>query len=161
MDYANVWVNSRHAASFTNSNLIETTLISFQISCQVSKEDDGHCIWHGICSQEDTTKNCAYDGPAKPLDASGIVALKQWCSHLLPQNYTEGQDVLTCCDNEQVSSCQLFSSFRLSTTFPSVGYVQRQHPNGCEPSKSMSIVHEQSCATYLWVHLQSTPINVC
>lgn len=66
-------------------------------------QTDGHCVWHGVCYNEDKIKNCAYDGPAKPLDASGVDALKQWCSHLLPHNYTEGHDVLTCCDNQQVS----------------------------------------------------------
>lgn len=59
-------------------------------------------MWRGICYEGDSTKNCAYEGKAIALDAEGVTALKQWCSHLLPANYTDGQDVLTCCDNKQV-----------------------------------------------------------
>ena len=77
--------------------------------------NDGHCVWRGICYDEDKTKNCAYDGPAKALNASGVEALKEWCSHLLPQNYTEGQDVFTCCDNAQVSLFIISITRRLLT----------------------------------------------
>ena len=77
-----------------------TFIMKFQTSCQ---NDDGHCVWYSTCAKiGDKTKNCAYDGPAKALDASGIVALKQWCSHLLPDKYKDGQEVFTCCDNKQV-----------------------------------------------------------
>lgn len=69
----------------------------------VVSQNDGHCVWRGVCYKEDKIKNCAYTGAALPLDKAGVDSLKQWCSHLLPQNYTEGQDVLTCCDNEQAS----------------------------------------------------------
>lgn len=97
--------------------LIDKTIFSsaliFQSSGQVS-QSDGHCVWYGKCYEEDKIKNCAYDGPAKPLDASGVEELKQWCSHLLPQDYTEGQDVLTCCDSAQVRQFQLLAPPGLS-----------------------------------------------
>lgn len=79
---------------------------TFQTSCQETQNEDGHCVWHGVCLRGDKVKNCAYDGPPIALNASGVDALKQWCSHLLPQNYTDGQDVKVCCDNEQVKSHQ-------------------------------------------------------
>lgn len=63
-------------------------------------------MWYGHCYNEEKIKNCAYDGPPKALNESGVDALKQWCSHLLPQNYTDGQDVKTCCDNAQVRTYQ-------------------------------------------------------
>jgi hypothetical protein len=55
-----------------------------------------------VCFRGDKNKNCAYNGSAKPLNQSGVEALKQWCSHLLPNNYAEGDEVSTCCDKEQV-----------------------------------------------------------
>lgn len=69
-------------------------------------QNDGHCVWHGVCYQnpnDQKLKNCAYNGPPKALNASGVDELKQWCSHLLPQNYADGQSVSTCCDMAQVS----------------------------------------------------------
>lgn len=74
----------------------------------LNKEDDGHCIWRGVCYTDGAKKkNCAYNGTALPLDSTGVDALKQWCSHLLPN--ANNSDVLTCCDNEQVTfSCQLY-----------------------------------------------------
>ncbi|CRL00931.1 CLUMA_CG014455, isoform A, partial [Clunio marinus] len=70
--------------------------------CQVSSNEDGHCIWYGVCNQEGKIKNCFYNETAKALNETGVEALKQWCSHLLPSNYKEGQEVFTCCDNEQL-----------------------------------------------------------
>lgn len=71
----------------------------------MSSSSDEHCVWYGVCQRNgEKINNCAYDGPARVLVPSGVEALKQWCSHLLPENYTEGQEVLTCCDEEQVSS---------------------------------------------------------
>jgi hypothetical protein len=78
---------------------------SFQASCQ--EIDGGHCVWYGVCNREGKIKNCPYDGKAKELNETGIDALKQWCSHLLPSDYSEGQKVFTCCDNEQVRDFQL------------------------------------------------------
>lgn len=69
----------------------------------MSTKSDGHCVWYGVCHHNATVKtkknNCAYDGPPKALDSSGIERLRQWCPHLVPQN---DQDVVTCCDNVQV-----------------------------------------------------------
>lgn len=74
-------------------------------------ENNGHCVWYGVCHRsqkfKSKIKNCAYDGPAKPLDASGVQKLSQWCPHLLPRNHTMGQHVNTCCDSNQVKSDQL------------------------------------------------------
>lgn len=182
MEYANIWIaNSAHylilmrfkldKVDFCNGLLTFTTInkkfilcFTFQTSCQVS-QNDGHCVWHGICYQKDKIKNCAYDGPPKVLNESGVVALKEWCSHLLPQNYADGQDVLTCCDNAQVRFPDQQFTFLLrmlmsTLSRPIVEGLQRKHQIGCEPSQPMSFMHEQSGETHLWVHVQSTSIDV-
>lgn len=110
----------KHSWFSFNSLLVFWPKISLnsQATCQ---NDDGHCVWYGKCATIDTkVKNCAYSGPPKALNASGIDALKQWCSHLLPENYRDGQEVLTCCDNVQVSFCgsgKIFETHKIS--FPS------------------------------------------
>jgi hypothetical protein len=73
----------------------------------------GNCVWYGICDRVHVNgavkiKNCAYNGPAKVLNSSGVGALKEWCSHLLPNGYEEGDNVYTCCDNEQVKFLYFF-----------------------------------------------------
>ena len=74
----------------------------------LNTENDGHCIWRGVCYNDGSKKkNCAYNGTALPLNSTGVEALKQWCSHLLPKNYAVNEDVFTCCDNEQVK-CRHF-----------------------------------------------------
>lgn len=85
----------------------------FQSHCQ---QDDGHCIWYGVC--KDDKKNCAYNGTAKALDEEGVKALSQWCSHLMPANYKAGDVVNTCCDNKQVHSPIPFKFLSFLTLFP-------------------------------------------
>lgn len=58
------------------------------------------CVWYGMCHSDD--KYCEYKGPPKPLNPQAISNLTKSCSHLLPPNYKHGQDVLTCCDSQQV-----------------------------------------------------------
>lgn len=97
------------ATKLTDKNL----LLAFQSSSQLelqSQIDDGHCVWYGVCYKADKIKNCAYDGPPKALNASGVDDLKQWCSHLLPQNYVYGQEVKLCCDNTQVRDLRIKTS---------------------------------------------------
>lgn len=87
------------------------TLISFVYFLQVfgqttikttstTDHNDAHCIWRGICEGE--KKNCAYNGTALPLNDTGVKELKEWCSHLLPNDYPANKNVLTCCDINQV-----------------------------------------------------------
>lgn len=73
----------------------------------MSSTNDGHCVWHSVCHRSKNTgksvvKNCAYDGPAKSLNSVGVEMLREWCPHMIPENYVEGQEVRTCCDVEQV-----------------------------------------------------------
>ncbi|KAG5682988.1 hypothetical protein PVAND_012302 [Polypedilum vanderplanki] len=65
-----------------------------------STDNEGHCVWRGICATDPQKKNCAYDGKALPLDKEGITELQEWCSHLMPNS--NNSTVLTCCDIEQL-----------------------------------------------------------
>lgn len=93
---------------------------------QAPLNDDGHCVWYGVCHRNAThkakIKNCAYDGPAKVLDELGIAKLKQWCPHLIPENYQEGDELLTCCNIDQVNPLLVLvhfaSTFLLLLRFP-------------------------------------------
>lgn len=61
-----------------------------------SGQDTGHCIWYGVCSNEQYQKNCLYNGPAKPIQqdyAKGI--LQKYC----PDIAAEG---VSCCDQDQL-----------------------------------------------------------
>jgi len=79
----------------------ECTFLFEQSSGQsLSKQSEERCVWNGICYS--TTKNCAYDGPPKRLNDTGVEALKKWCSYMLPDNYAAGDNVTMCCDNAQV-----------------------------------------------------------
>ncbi|XP_070495795.1 NPC intracellular cholesterol transporter 1 isoform X3 [Chironomus tepperi] len=84
--------------------LILTVIISsiaLSLGQTQNKENNGHCVWRGVCYNDGSKKkNCAYDGTALPLNSTGVDALKQWCSHLLPKDNAD--NVLTCCDNEQL-----------------------------------------------------------
>lgn len=84
----------------------------------MSPESDGHCVWYGVCHRNEThkakIKNCAYDGPPKALTLTGVERLKQWCPHLVSSN---GKDVFTCCDDEQVKKCQNFLKLILLNQF--------------------------------------------
>lgn len=82
-------------------------VVSDEVSHAMRNDDVGSCVWYGICDRIDNggikIKNCAYEGNAKVLNASGVEALNEWCSHLIPNDYVKGDNVYTCCDNEQVS----------------------------------------------------------
>lgn len=71
--------------------------------------DEGKCVWYGICKYEKVKnsesvkiKNCINNTEPLPLTSKGIKDLKIWCSHLLPKNYKNGDDVFTCCDENQI-----------------------------------------------------------
>lgn len=70
----------------------------------MSEENEGNCVWYGVCYRNETfktkIKNCAYDGPPKALDSIGVEKLALWCPDLMSP---EGNDILTCCDNDQVN----------------------------------------------------------
>lgn len=44
---------------------------SFQVPTVAS---EGHCIWYGVCTEKPKSKNCAYEGPAKPIDNASLVS---------------------------------------------------------------------------------------
>jgi hypothetical protein len=67
---------------------------------------DGQCVWYGICERThngEKIKNCEYNGPPKALNETAVHALRQWCSHLIPEDYSsKNLSVNTCCDYAQV-----------------------------------------------------------
>ena len=74
---------------------------------EIEKNVNNKCVWYGICDRIPSgsafkIKNCLYNGAPKALNESGIHALSEWCPHLLPKNYANGDNVYTCCDNAQV-----------------------------------------------------------
>ncbi len=49
--------------------------------------NEGHCIWTGTCGPhpeypDQKCLNCAYPGPARPLDPSLLDLLDQACPHI-------------------------------------------------------------------------------
>uniref|UniRef100_T1IKK3 SSD domain-containing protein n=1 Tax=Strigamia maritima TaxID=126957 RepID=T1IKK3_STRMM len=60
------------------------------------------CLWYGQCDKTDEEKilNCLYNGPPKPLDATGIEALKEICPELIDENGNAD----TCCDTDQIAT---------------------------------------------------------
>lgn len=76
-------------------------------------EQNQTCVWYGICERDGKrTKNCLDRNSPRRLNATGIDDLKVWCSHLLPNNYKDGDDVFTCCDNEQLK--EFLESFKMA-----------------------------------------------
>ncbi|KAK7091358.1 NPC intracellular cholesterol transporter 1-like [Littorina saxatilis] len=69
----------------------------------VSLGDSGQCVWYGQCGFDPATKkpvNCAYNGPAKPLQTPHAVSLlKQYCPDLY-----QGDGTRTCCSDEQLKT---------------------------------------------------------
>ena len=77
------------------------------------KSSSGNCVWYGICERVNLrSKNCVDHNPPRPLNSSGIADLRVWCSHLLPEDYKEGDEVRTCCDNAQLK--EFISSFEMA-----------------------------------------------
>lgn len=68
-------------------------------SYQKSQTEPSHCIWYGVCNEK---QYCPYNGPPKALNSSAIAALKTYCSHLIPDNHKDGEDINLCCDSDQV-----------------------------------------------------------
>jgi hypothetical protein len=70
-------------------------------------------VWYGICKREGSKiKNCVNNTIPLPLSPNGVEELKIWCSHLLPENYKQGDNVNTCCDDEQVH--ELVANYELA-----------------------------------------------
>ncbi|XP_059616891.1 NPC intracellular cholesterol transporter 1 isoform X3 [Phlebotomus argentipes] len=62
----------------------------------------GHCIWYGVCHEDNMTHHkqyCPYDGPPKKLDSKGLESLAKWCGHLMQDEGTS-----TCCDVDMIDT---------------------------------------------------------
>ncbi|CAH2044145.1 unnamed protein product, partial [Iphiclides podalirius] len=57
---------------------------------------EGHCIWYGVCTEGAKSKNCAYDGPAKPLENASLPIIQKYCPSIAAGG-------VSCCDARQLT----------------------------------------------------------
>jgi Niemann-Pick C1 protein len=107
-----------------------------------------------VCVSDPPKKNCAYNGSALPLDDEGVEELKQWCSHLLPNDYPANSNVSTCCDIEQVSSLLLSREiFRALTLITVIFSLQLKEFNSQIKLAAAILNRCPSCMTNLARHI--------
>ncbi|XP_046440760.1 NPC intracellular cholesterol transporter 1-like isoform X2 [Daphnia pulex] len=67
-----------------------------------SKDEQGHCVWYGTCSDCDYAYNYAYSGEAMPIADTDHAALYSVCPELFDQ-FGPGEEPHFCCDSRQIN----------------------------------------------------------
>lgn len=87
-------------------------------------------MWHGVCHRDPKLKpkikNCVYEGQPKPLEIESVRELREWCPHMIPDDWQEGDEINLCCDGAQVRFARRITFCKISNTFISVDQGSNQ-----------------------------------